>query len=268
MRPLLRLKPYLLRYRRTLLWGVLTVIASNVFTVVQPHLLGLAVDELKRGLETRALISADLLRIAGMIVGFSLIAGIFTFLTRQTIIVVSRHIEFDLRNDLLSHLQRLPYAYFQSKPTGDLMALATNDIGSVRNVLGPGIMYPTDTLMTFSMVLVMMLVKDWRLTLLSLIPLPFVSLVVYWLGRMINKKFTERQEKFSDLTTHAQETLSGIRVVKAYVREAYETERFRLLSWDYLRKNLVLARVQSILWPLMFVLVGFSMVITIYFGGM
>ncbi len=268
MRPLLRLKPYFLRYKKILLLGLLTVLGSNIFTVVQPKLLGYAVDELERGLKLHVLNSGDLWLWAGLIVGFSAIAGFFTFLTRQTIIVMSRHIEYDLRNDLLAHLQTLSYSYFQNTPTGDLMAHATNDIAAVRNVVGPGLMYPSDTIMTLSFVLIMMFLNDWRLTLLALIPMPLISYIVYRLGKLINKKFTERQEQFSLLTTRAQETLSGIRVVKAYVREDYESTRFRMLSWDYLKKNLVLAQVQSILWPLMFLLVGISLVITLYFGGL
>ncbi len=268
MKPLLRLKPYLLRYKKTLLWGVVTVIASNIFTVVQPWFLGQAVDDLKRSIDTNTLFLSDFVMWAGLIVGFSAIAGVFTFLTRQTIIVTSRHIEFDLRNDFLAHLQKLHYPYFQNTPTGDLMAHATNDIGAVRNVLGPGIMYPSDTLMTFTMVLTLMMITDWSLTLLALIPLPLVSIVVYLLGNSIHVKSMERQEKFSLLTTRAQENLSGIRVIKSYVRELYETDRFSELSRDYLKKNLVLARIQSLMWPLMFLLVGFSIVITIYFGGL
>jgi len=268
MRPLLRLKPYLLRYKKILFFGLLTVIGSNVFTIVQPMFLGKAVDELKRGIESRTFVSSDLLMWAGLIVVFSLIAGIFTFLTRQTIIVTSRHIEFDLRNDLLSHLQKLSYSYFQNKPTGDLMAHATNDISAVRNVVGPGIMYPSDTLFTLTFVLIMMFMSDWQLTLLVIIPMPLVSYVVYRLGKLVNKIFTDRQEQFSLLTTRAQETLSGIGIVKAFVREEYEEERFHKLSWDYLKKNLVLAKIQSIMWPLMFVLIGLSLVITIYFGGL
>ena len=267
MKPLLRLIPYLARYKKTLALGLLTVVLSNIFTVAQPFFVGRAVDALKTGLETHRLGTTDLLLYAGLVVGFSLIAGVFTFLTRQTIIVVSRHVEFDLRNDFLGHIQKLPLSYFQNTPTGDLMALATNDISAVRNALGPGIMYPTDTFMTFTMVLAIMLVQDWQLTLLALIPLPFVSYAVYRLGKVIHQKFEERQEQYSLLTTRAQENLSGIRVVKAYVREEYEIDRFRILSWDYLKKNLVLARVQSIMWPLMFLLIGFSLIITLYFGG-
>jgi len=267
MRQLLALKPYLLRYRKTLTWGIITVVMSNLFAVVQPKLIGAAIDQLKTGIETRQIDTNGLLMYAGLVVGFSLISGFFTFLTRQTIIVVSRHIEFDLRNDFLSRIQRLSLSYFQNTPTGDLMAHATNDIGAVRNALGPGIMYPTDTLMTFTMVLAMMLWSDWQLTLLTLIPLPLVSYAVYRLGQVIHKKSEEKQEQFSTMTMRAQENLSGIRIVMAYVREAYETDRFHKISWNYLNKNLELAKIQSLMWPLMFMLVGCSLVIAIYFGG-
>lgn len=268
MKSLLRLKPYLWRYRRTLFWGLAAVIMSNVFTVYQPRLIGFAIDELKAGIDSKNIDGTTLLIYAAVIVGLSVLAGFFMYLTRQTIIVVSRHIEFDLRNDFLKHLQMLSLSYFQNMPTGDLMAHATNDISAVRNVVGPGIMYPSDTLMTLTMVLAMMFLSDWELTLYALIPLPLVSLFVYKLGRKIHEKFQQRQEQFSVLTMRAQENLSGIRVVQSYVRETFEIDRFRALSWDYLKKNLVLAKIQSILWPLMFVLIGVSLVITVYVGGL
>ncbi|MBP1654331.1 MAG: ABC-type multidrug transport system component, partial [Bacteroidetes bacterium] len=268
MKPLLRLLPYLARYRKTLLLGLLTVVLSNLFTVAQPLFIGRAVDSLKEGLERGTLAGGDLLVYALLIVSFSLIAGIFTFLTRQTIIVVSRRVEFDLRNNLLKHLQALPLSYFQNTPTGDLMAHATNDIGAVRNALGPGIMYPTDTFMTFVMALTIMVTTDWQLTLLALVPLPFVSVAVYRLGKVVHEKFEERQAQYSAMTTRAQENLSGIRVVKAYAREEHESMLFHQMSWQYLKKNLVLARVQSIMWPLMFLLVGISLILTLYFGGL
>jgi ATP-binding cassette subfamily B protein len=268
MKSLFRLVPYLAKYKKTLLLGLLTVVGSNLFAVAQPWFVGRAVDSLKEGLELHRVDSADLLMYAGLVVGFSLVAGVFTFLTRQTIIVVSRHVEYDLRNDFLQHIQKLSLSFFQNTPTGDLMARATNDISAVRNSLGPGIMYPTDTLMTFTLVLAIMLYTDWQLTLLALIPLPFVSFAVYRLGKIVHAKFEQRQAQYGQLTTRAQENLSGTRVVKAYAREEYEIGLFRTISWDYLKKNLVLARVQSIMWPLMFLLVGFSLVITLYFGGL
>ncbi len=267
MKSLLRLIPYLNRYKKSLLIGLIAIIGSNIFTVIQPHFVGRAIDDLKYGLESKNLDSFSLLYYAIIIVGFTLIAGVMSFITRQTIIVTSRKIEYDLRNDFLAHLQKLHFSFFQNTPTGDLMAHATNDISAVRNVLGPGIMYPADTIVTFVMVLTMMILKDWRLTLLALIPLPLVSFAVYKLGKLINVKFQERQEHFSKLTGRAQENLSGIRVIKAYVREDYEIQTFKNLSWEYLKKNLVLARYQSIIWPTMFLLVGISLVVTIYFGG-
>jgi ATP-binding cassette subfamily B multidrug efflux pump len=268
MKPLLRLLPYLARHKKTLLWGLLTVVLSNLFMVAQPLFVGRAVDTLKSGLESRQMDVGELLLLALLVVGFSLVAGVFTFLTRQTIIVVSRRIEYDMRNDFLSRIQKLSLSYFQNTPTGDLMALATNDISAVRSTLGPGIMYPTDTTMTFLLVIGIMMSLDWRLTLLALVPLPFVSFAVYRLGKIVHKKFEERQEQYSKLTTRAQENLSGMRVVKAYVREAHEIGLFHALSWDYLKRNLVLARVQSVMWPLMFLLVGCSLVLTLYFGGL
>ncbi|HSQ76527.1 MAG TPA: ABC transporter transmembrane domain-containing protein, partial [Bacteroidota bacterium] len=212
MKSLLRLLPYLKRYRRLLLWGVVAVALGNVFTVVQPLFIGRAIDTLKTGLENRSLEPGDLLVYAILVVGATVIAGVFSYLKRQTIIVASRHVEYDLRNDFLAHIQRLSLSFFQNTPTGDLMAHATNDIGAVRNVLGPGIMYPMDTVVTFVLVLVMMLTLDWQLTLLALVPMPFVSFIVFRLGKLVHKKFDERQRQYSELTTRAQENLSGIRV--------------------------------------------------------
>ncbi len=268
MRSLLRLKPYLWRYRKTLLIGVIFVVISNIFSIFQPLLQGRAIDSLKHGIETHAIDTWNLLGYAGLIIAFALIAGLFMFLVRQTVIVTSWRIQYDIRNDFLNHIQKLDLQYFQNTPTGDLMAHATNDINSVRNAVGPGIMYPVDTLTSFVMIIGVMMSLDWRLTLIALIPMPFVSFAVYKLGKSIHHKFESRQQQFSILTTRAQENLSGIRVVKAYVREEYETKVFDSMSLDYLKKNMALAIVQSIMWPLMFMLVGFSLLLILYFGGL
>jgi ATP-binding cassette subfamily B protein len=189
-------------------------------------------------------------------------------MTRQTIIVTSRRIEYDLVNDFYSHIQKLSHAFFLNKPTGDLMAHATNDISAVRNVLGPGIMYTSDTITGFIMVIAIMFSINVRLTLYSLIPLPFVTAAVYYLGRLVNRYFEGVQAQYSVLTTRAQETIAGIRVVRSYVREDYETDRFRAQSHDYLKRNLVLAQVQSIMWPLLGILIGASTVIVLWRGGL
>ena len=211
MKSLLRLRPYLTKYKGTLLWGVCTVIISNLFVVATPLFIGNAVDTIKHGIEAGVIQYSKLLRDAGLIVGFALVAGFMTFLTRQTIIVVSRKIEYDLRNDFLAHIQKLPLSYFQNTPTGDLMATQRTIFSAVRNVLGPGIMYPSDTFMTFSMALTLMFVKDWSLTLVALVPLPLISYAVYKLGKIIHAKFNERQERtrFSRLARRKIFRVSG-----------------------------------------------------------
>ncbi|MEE9224629.1 MAG: ABC transporter ATP-binding protein [Bacteroidota bacterium] len=263
MKHLLRLIPYLRRYRRILLYGFLAILGSNVFAVFAPLFIGQAIDSTLRSTS-----AVTLLQYALLVVGTITVSAFFTFLTRQTIIVVSRHIEYDLRNDFLRHLQRLHLTYFQNTPTGDLMAHATNDVNAVRNVLGPGIMYSADTFVEFVIIISIMLIINTELTLLALIPFPFVSYSVYRLGKVIHHQFEKVQSHYSDLTTRVQENLSGIRVIKAYVRGAYEITRFRNLSWEYLRKNMSLAKVQALVWPLMFMLTGLSLIIVIWVGGL
>lgn len=268
MKALKALKPYLWRYRRTLALGFAAVLLSNLLTVVQPQIIGRAIDTLQDGLAAGRPIAMPLFIYGGLVVLLTLAAGVFSYATRQTIIVVSRHVEYDLRNDLLAHIQKLSLSYFQRTPTGDLMAHATNDIASVRSVLGPCIMYSADTVIIFVMTLGLMFWNSWPLTLLALIPLPAVSFVVFRLGRTLHRLYDARQAQFSLLTSQAQENLSGMRIVQAYVREPQEIGRFGAMGEDYLRKNLAVAKVQSLLWPLMFLLVGASLVITLYAGGL
>jgi ATP-binding cassette subfamily B protein len=262
MKSLLRLIPYLRRYRKSIFTGFLVIIGSNVFWLFTPMIIGKSIDELQQSFEP-----SKFVQYASLVVGTMLISGYFSYLTRQTIIVVSRKIEFDLRNDFLSHVQKLPLQYFQHTPTGDLMSYATNDLNAIRNVLGPGIMYTSDTATGFVMVLAMMFSLDTSLTLASLMPLPFISFAVYWLGKRVHKYYDDVQEQYSKLTTRSQENLSGIRVVKSFLREENEIHVFKTLSWEYVEKNMKLARIQSLLWPLMFMLTGVSIVIVIFFGG-
>ncbi len=262
MKPLLRLLPYLKKYKRTLLIGLIAVTLANVFAVFIPLIIGSTIDQLKH-----AVSSGKLMEYAALILSTTFLSGFFTFMTRQTIIVTSRKIEYDLRNDFYSHIQKLSYSFFLNTPTGDLMAHATNDISAVRNVLGPGIMYSADTFTGFIMVIAIMFSINVRLTLYALIPLPFVSAGVYYLGKLVNHRFEEVQAQYSVLTARAQESISGIRIVRSYVREQHETEQFRLLSDDYLKRNLTLAQIQSILWPLMGILTGAATVIVLWRGG-
>lgn len=257
-----RLLPYLKLYRKKLILGVIVIALSAVFTNLIPFVISKAIDRIKDHAE-----GVSLINYAALTVSFAVISGIFLYLTRQLIIVVSREIENDLRNDFLGHILQQDQQYFHFHPTGDIMALASNDISAVRNFLGPGIMYTAETLINFTMAISLMLSFNVELTLIAVIPIPFISYVVYKIGKSINYKFEKVQEQFSDLTTRAQENLSGIKVIKAYVREKSESEVFRKLSLDYMKKNLELAKVQSFSYPIMFLLTGFSVIIVLYFGG-
>jgi len=202
-----------------------------------------------------------------MIVGASLFAGIFRFMIRQTIIVVSREIEFDVRGDFWKHIQRLPLRYFQNTSTGIIMAHATNDINAVRMFIGPAVMYSIDTSVRLIMVLVLMLSLNTSLTIYALLPLPLLSILVYKVGKLIHSKFTKIQEKFAQLTTIVQENFSGIRVIKSYVREESEMKRYAENSMDYLKKNMNLVRTQALIMPILFLITGLSIIIVIWLGG-
>ncbi len=257
-----RLIPYLKRYKKKLITGFMVITLSAVFTNLIPFVISRAIDQIKNNTGDFSLLNYALLT-----VGFALISGIFLYLTRQMIIVVSREIENDIRNDFLEHILVQDQQYFHFHPTGDIMALATNDISAVRNFLGPGIMYTAETLINFTMAISLMLSFNAELTLIAVVPIPLISYVVYRIGKSINYKFELVQEEFSALTTKAQENLSGIKVVKAYVRENSETESFRKISESYKKKNLELAKVQSFSYPIMFLLTGFSVIIVLYAGG-
>lgn len=263
MKNLLSLKKYFAKYKTKLLWGFLFIMISNAGTVYIPILIKNAINTLQKQTNYDTLVTY-----AWLIVGTSLISGVFRFLIRQSIIVVSRLIEYDLRGDFWKHIQSLPLRYFQNNATGNVMAHATNDINAVRMFIGPAVMYSIDTFTRFAIVITIMFKISFTLTLYSLIPLPFLSYLVYFVGKKIHIRFTRIQEKFSELTTKAQENYSGIRVVKSYVREEGEIEDFRRLSREYLQRNMKLAKVQSLFQPILFLITGISVVIVIWLGGL
>ncbi len=262
MKNLFTLKKYFARYKKKLFWGFVFIIFSNAGTVYVPLLMKDAINDLQHNVTTEILLNYGLL-----IVGASLIAGIFRFLIRQTIIVVSREIEYDLRYDFWNHIQRLPLRYFQNNSTGNIMAHATNDINAVRMFLGPAVMYSVDTSIRLAIVISIMFSLNTSLTIYSLIPLPLLSYLVYRVGKIIHAKFTLIQEKFSDLTTKAQENFSGIRVIKSYVREENEITSFKKLSREYLTRNMDMIKIQAFFQPILFLITGFSIIIVIYLGG-
>jgi ATP-binding cassette, subfamily B, multidrug efflux pump len=262
MKNLFTLKKYFVRYKTKLFWGFIFILLSNLGTVYVPLLMKDAINEL----EMTATIE-QMFEYAVYIIIVSLFAGIFRFLIRQTIIVVSREIEFDLRYDFWKHLQRLPLRYFQNNSTGNIMAHATNDINSVRTFLGPAVMYSIDTLIRLVMVVGIMISLNPELTFYSLLPLPLLSYMVFKVGKLIHEKYTLIQEKFSDLTTKAQENFSGIRVVKSYVREENEIKDFKKLSKEYLTRNMNMVRIQALIHPILFLITGLSTIIVIWYGG-
>jgi len=262
MRNLYKLKKYFARYKKKLLFGILFIILSNLGTVYVPLLLKDSIDALRGNVSTELLFQYGL-----MIVGAALFAGIFRFLIRETIIVVSREIEYDLRRDFWEHIQRLPLRYFQNTSTGNIMAHATNDINAVRMFLGPSVMYSIDTTVRLALVLSIMFSLNVSLTLYVLLPLPLLSILVYKVGKVIHDKFTIIQEKFSDLTTMVQENFSGIRVIKSYVREQNEMNRYAENSQDYLKKKMNLVKTQALIMPLLILITGISIIIVIWVGG-
>lgn len=262
MKNLLTLKKYFIRYKTKLFWGIVFILISNAGTIYVPILLKDSINGIQKDIATQKLIEYALL-----IVGTSLIAGIFRYLIRQTIIVVSREIEFDLRSDFWKHIQKLPLRYFQNNSTGNIMSHATNDINAVRMFLGPSVMYSIDTSVRLVIVIIIMLSINFSLTVYALLPLPILSYGVYRIGKLIHERYTKIQENFSQLTTRAQENFSGIRVIKSYVREANEIKRWSELSKDYLKKNMNLVRIQALIMPILYLITGISIIVVIWLGG-
>ena len=262
MKNLLTLKKYFIKYKTELFLGMLFILISNSATVLLPILLKNSINELQRNTN-----SQKLLEYALLIVGTSIVAGIFRYLIRQTIIVVSRKIEYDLRGDFWEHIQKLPLRYFQNNSTGNIMAHATNDINAVRMFIGPSVMYSIDTSIRLIIVISIMLSINFSLTVYALLPLPILSYGVYRVGKLIHEKYTKIQENFSQLTTRAQENFSGIRVIKSYVREENEIKSWNELSKEYLRKNMNLVRVQAIIMPILYMITGISIIVVIWIGG-
>ena len=224
MSPVARLFSYVKRYRRKFVVGIVTVVASRGGYLLAPAVTGYAIDDLTKG------VTVDkLLRWGLALLGIGLFGGVFRFLMRRILIGASRDIEYDMRNDFFAHLETLPLQYFQANRTGDLMSRATNDLNAVRMMIGPAVMYLSDTtLLTFVVALGAML-ADRRAAdaLVALIPLPFVSMSVKYFGSAIHTRFEQIQAQLSDISAVAQEALAGVRVVRAYRQERRELERFR-----------------------------------------
>ncbi len=259
LRPLV---PYLKRYRWGLAAGALCVLLTNAIAVQFPQVLRYATNDLHTGVTTQ-----KLLKYALAVVAVFVAKGIFQFLTRWIVIGISRDIEFDLRNDLFAHLERLSYSYYQRSRTGDIMARATNDLNAVRNLLGPAIMYSANTIAFTAMAVPYMFKISPKLILCAFLPLPAASIVIQYLGRQIHERFERIQAMFSDISARAQENFSGARLIRAYVQEEAEIENFERDNTEYIARSLKLVRLMGMLWPTLETLIGVAIVIVLWVGG-
>ncbi|HWZ81836.1 MAG TPA: ABC transporter ATP-binding protein [Terriglobales bacterium] len=259
LRPLV---PYLKRYRRGLMLGGLCVLFNNGIWILFPQVIRKAVNGLNAGVTREKLAIYAL-----MVIGVALAKGIFQFLTRWVVIGISRDIEFDLRNDLFAHLERLSYSYYQRNRTGDVMAKATNDLNAVRNLLGPAIMYSANTIVFTAGALAFMLAISPKLTLYAFLPLPVASIIIQYFGRRIHERFERIQAMFSDISARAQENFSGARVIRAYVQEEAEIAAFESANQEYIRRSLGLVRLMGMLWPTLELMLGIAAVIVLWLGG-
>lgn len=280
MKELSYLNKYLLRYKYRLLLGLLFIIISNIFAIIPAQIVrrsinlvdeNIALFRMYEGLELQDMIydifAGSILIYGVAILAMALLKGFFTFLTRQTIIVVSRFIEFDLKNDIYEHYQALPTSFYRRNNTGDLMARISEDVTKVRMYLGPGIMYGLNMFTLFAILIPYMFSVNVRLTLYTLIPLPILSLSIYYVNNIINRRSEEIQRSLSGLSTYVQEAFSGIRVLKSFVRETDSANKFVDASNDYKDKSIRLAFVNALFIPLIIALIGLSSVITVFVGG-
>jgi ATP-binding cassette, subfamily B, multidrug efflux pump len=259
LRPLF---PYLKKYQGSYLIGTVCVFCNNGVWILFPLVLRRAVDDLRGGVTREKLLTYAL-----MLMAVAAIKSIFQFLTRWILIGISREIEFDLRNDLFRHLERLSYSYYQRTRTGDIMARATNDLNAVRMLLGPAIMYSANTIVFTAGALAFMLSISPRLTIYAFLPLPVVSIVVQYFGKRIHERFEKIQEMFSTISARAQENFSGARVIRAYVQEEPEIAAFEASNREYIDRSLKLVRLMGMLWPTLETMLGLAIVLVLWLGG-
>ncbi len=254
--------PYLKKYRSAYLWGTLCVLIMNGVWILFPLVLRRAIDDLRIGVTIQKLLvsAALLLAVAG-------VKSIFQFLNRWIVIGASREIEFDLRNDMFRHLEGLSYSFYQRTRTGDIMARSTNDLNAVRMLLGPGLMYPANTIVFMAGALAFMLSISPRLTLVAFLPLPALSIIIQYFGRRIHDRFERIQAMFSEISARAQENFSGVRVIRAYAQEEAEIKTFEISNREYIARSLKLVRLMGMLWPTLETMLGLAIVLVLWMGG-
>lgn len=257
---------YFKPYRLNVIFGIVFIFLGMLFGLYVPWLVGNAIDDLKISVFNNSLTVQKISVHVGLILGISAISGIFLFWQRRLLINTSRHIEYDMRRDFYASLVHQPLEFFQNNRVGDLMARATNDLAAIRQIVGPMILYSFQAIFALLIVIPIMLNISVKLTLLMLIPLPFVSLTVKYLGNQIHVRFEKIQEFFSDITARAQENLTGVRVIRAYAQEQAEIEKFQRLNKEYALQNLRLIRFAAAMRPLLFFFIGLGFVIIVAVG--
>ncbi len=257
---------YFKPYKWNVIVGVLFIFCGMLFGLYVPYLVGDAIDDVKTSLYNKTLTVGKISFHIGLILLISLISAVFLFWQRRLLINASRHIEYDMRRDFYAALVHQPLDFFQNNRVGDLMARATNDLGAVRQIVGPMILYSFQAIFALIIVLPIMLSISVKLTLLMLIPMPLVSLTVKYLGEQIHIRFEKIQEYFSTITARAQENLTGVRVIRAYAQEDAEIEKFQELNREYAERNLKLVKYAAAMRPLLFFFIGLGFVIIVAVG--
>ncbi|NHM01047.1 ABC transporter ATP-binding protein [Flavobacterium difficile] len=271
MKELRYLNKYFAKYKYRFLFGIIITIVAQIFALYTPELVGKSISSietfLKSGNKDTSLLKKELLENIALIFVFTLIAGLLTFFMRQALIVMSRYVEFDLKNEIFNHYQNLSQNFYKKNRTGDLMNRISEDVGKVRMYVGPAVMYTINTVIRFAAIIISMSAINVKLTIYSLLPLPILSYSIFILSKKINKKSTEYQQNLSTLSSFTQEFFSGIRIIKAYALENDRNNYFTKLSQISKKKNLSLAKTQALFGPLMVLLIGLSYLIVIYVGG-
>ncbi|MNU84125.1 putative multidrug resistance ABC transporter ATP-binding/permease protein YheI [compost metagenome] len=270
MKSLSYLNKYFYKYRWRFLLGILFIVINNYFGAQIPVIIGRSMDILagKKELSFGQSLFWTAIGLAGLIILFNIIKGFFLFLTRQTLIVMSRYIEFDLKNEIFEKYQQLDYSFYKSQSTGDLMNRISEDVSQVRQYLGPGIMYTINLIALFPFNLYQMLKINMELAFYALAPLPVMAVLIYLVSTRMNKLSKEVQQEQSRLSTLGQETFSGIRVIKAYIQEKHAKQNFEASSGSYLKKTMRLVRTNALFMPTISLLIGTSTLLSIYMGGM
>lgn len=280
MKHLAALNKYFIHYKWRFGLGLLFTAVSIIFSVFQPIMVRQIFDLLAQNLDSYRIISDTSLKSAfrsdftkvlafyGVcILLFALLSGFFMFLQRQTLIVMSRHIEYDLKNEVYEHYQRLDLNFFKMHRTGDLMSRITEDVSRVRMYVGPAVMYATRTVIMLVIIVYLMLKVNVLLTLYTLAPLPILAITIYYVNRIIHRKSERIQAQLSNITSIAQESYSGIRVIKSYIQETTSTKHFEEASEEYKESSVSLAKTDALYQPTMALMIGLSVIVTIFVGG-